>query len=250
MEVNKLKKPIIILMIIFVQIFSTHVCHAGLFGGLKKLFSSARQEMIDNGTIDENTIITALKEAISVGTDNAVKSISGLDGYLKNKAIKIVIPENLRMVADGLRKIGYNEPVDDFILSMNRAAEQAAPEAKVIFIDAIKEMTFDDAKKILNGNETAVTDYFKIKAGDKLYDAFSPIISSSVNEVGATRYYKTMTDKFALLPFMKTKNVNLDNYVTNKALEGLFYMVGEEEKKIRTDPKARVTELLKKVFSE
>jgi len=199
-----LKKPIIILMIIFVQIFSTHVCHAGLFGGLKKLFSSAKQEMIDKGTIDESTIITALKEAISVGTDNAVKSIS-LDGYLKNKAIKIVIPENLRMVADGLRKIGYSEPVDDFILSMNRAAEQAAPEAKVIFIDAIKEMTFDDAKKILNGNETAVTDYFKIKAGDKLYDAFSPIISSSVNEVGATRYYKTMTDKFALLPFMKMK---------------------------------------------
>ena len=250
METNKLKKAIIVLIIIFVQIFSTHVCHAGLLDGLKKLFSSAKQETIDKGTIDESTIITALKEAISVGTDNAVKSISELDGYLENQAIQIIIPENLKRVADGLRKIGYNKPVDDFILSMNRAAEKAAPEAKVIFINAIKEMTFEDAKNILNGNETAATDYFKAKASETLYDAFNPIISSSVNEVGATRYYKTMAGKFALLPFMKTEKLNLDNYVTNKALDGLFYMIGEEEKKIRTDPKARVTELLKKVFAK
>jgi hypothetical protein len=230
-------------LILSAQIFSAHVCHAGLFDGLKKLFSSLKQE-----SVDENTIITALKEAISVGTDNAVKSISELDGYLENQAIKIIIPENLKRVTDGLRKIGYNKPVDDFILSMNRAAEIAAPEAKSIFIDAIKEMTFDDAKKILNGNETAATEYFKTKASTKLYDAFNPIISSSVNEVGATRYYKDMVDKFSLLPFMKTDTLNLDNYVTNKALDGLFYMIGEEEKKIRTDPAARVTELLKEVF--
>ena len=137
METNKLKKAISVLIIIFVQIFSTQVCHAGLFDGLKKLFSSAKKE-----SIDEGTIITALKEAISVGTDNAIKSTSELDGYLKNQAIKIVIPEDFKKVTDGLRKIGYNKPVDDFILSMNRAAEQAAPEAKVIFINAIKEMTF------------------------------------------------------------------------------------------------------------
>jgi len=240
-----LKKAIIVLIIIFVQIFSTHICHAGLFDGLKKLFSSSKQE-----GIDENTIITALKEAISVGTDNAVKSVSELDGYLANQAIKILIPEKFNMVTEGLRKIGYNKPVDDFILSMNRAAEKAAPQAKSIFIDAIKEMTFDDAKKILNGNETAATEYFKTKASEKLYNAFNPIISSSVNEVGATRYYKELAGKFALLPFMKTETLNLDNYVTNKALDGLFHMIGEEEKKIRTDPKARVTELLEKVFKK
>jgi hypothetical protein len=245
MEANKLKNAIIVLIIIFVQIFSTHVCHAGLFDGLKKLFSSSKLERVD-----ENSIITALKEAISIGTDNAVKSVSELDGYLANQAIKILIPENFKMVTDGLRKIGYNKPVDDFILSMNRAAEKAAPEAKSIFIDAIKEMTFDDAKKILNGNETAATDYFKTKASEKLYDAFIPIISSSVNEVGATRYYKEMAGKFALLPFVKAGTLNLDDYVTNKALDGLFYMIGEEEKKIRTDPKARVTELLEKVFKK
>jgi len=240
-----LKKVIIVLMIIFVQIFSAHVCHAGLFDTFKKLFSSSKQEKID-----DNTIITALKEAISIGTDNAIKSVSELDGYLSNKAIKILIPEDFKLVADGLRKIGYDKPVDDFVLSMNRAAEKAAPEAKSIFMDAIKEMTFDDAKNILNGENTAATDYFKTKASEKLYDAFNPIISSSVNDVGATRYYKEMASKFALLPFVKTETLNLDHYVTNKALDGLFHMIGEEEKKIRTDPKARVTELLEKVFKK
>ncbi len=238
-----MKKAIIVLIIMFVQIFSAHVCQAGLLDGFKKLFSRSKHEKFD-----ERTIIAALKEAISIGTDNAVKSVSELDGYLANQAIMIVIPEDFKMVANGLRKIGYNKPVDDFILSMNRAAEKAAPKAKAIFINAIKEMTVGDAKNILNGNETAATDYFKSKTSDELYDAFKPIISSSVNEVGATRYYKTMADKFALLPFMKTEKLNLDNYVTNNALEGLFYMIGEEEKKIRTDPKARATELLKKVF--
>lgn len=240
-----MKKVVIILMILFVQIVSTHVCHAGLFDTFKKLFSSSKQERVD-----ENTIITALKEAISIGTDNAIKSVSELDGYLSNQAIKILMPENFKMISDGLRKIGYNKPVDDFILSMNRAAEKAAPEAKSIFINALKEMTFEDAKNILYGDDIAATDYFKTKASEKLYDAFKPIISSSVNEVGATRYYKDMISKFALLPFMKSETLDLDHHVTNKALDGLFYMIGEEEKKIRTDPKARVTELLKKVFEK
>lgn len=240
-----MRKAIIILVILFIQIFSVHICQAGLFGKFKKLFNSSTVE-----SIDENTIVTALKDAISIGTDNAVKSVSELDGYMANQAIKILIPEKFKMVTDGLRKIGYNKPVDDFILSMNRAAEKAAPEARSIFIDSIKEMTFDDAKKILNGNETAATDYFKIKAKKKLYSAFIPIISSSVNEVGATRYYKDLVSKFSSLPFVKAGTLNLDDYVTNKALDGLFHMIGEEEIKIRTDPKARVTELLKQVFTK
>ena len=230
-------------MIIFVQIFSVHICYAGLFDSLTKLFNTSKQQMND-----ESTVVKALKEAISIGTGNAVQSVSQLDGYLGNQAIKILMPEKFKMITDGMRKIGYNKPVDDFMLSMNRAAEKAAPEAKAIFIDAIKKMTLDDAKNILNGGNTAATDFFKAKAIGKLYDAFKPIISSSVNEVGVTRYYKDMTSKFALLPFMKSETLDLDHYVTNEALDGLFYMIGEEEKKIRTDPKARVTELLKKVF--
>ncbi len=133
---------------------------------------------------------------------------------------------------------------------MNRAAERAAPKAKSFFIDAIKEMTFEDVKKILNAGDTAATDYFKEKTNDKLYNEFKPIISSNMNEVGVTRYYKDMTSKFTSLPFVKPELLDLDHYVTNNALDGLFYMIGEEEKKIRTDPKARVTELLKRVFEK
>jgi hypothetical protein len=131
---------------------------------------------------------------------------------------------------------------------MNRAAEKAAPQAKSFFLDAVKEMSFDDAKGILNGGDTAASDYFKKKTTDQLYEVFKPIISSQMSDVGVTRYYKDMTSKLTSLPFMNLETLDLDHHVTNKALEGLFFMIGEEEKKIRSDPKARVTELLKEVF--
>ena len=133
---------------------------------------------------------------------------------------------------------------------MNRAAEKAAPEAAAIFVDAIKEMTFEDARKILNGGETSATDFFKEKTHDKIYGAFKPIISSSMDEVGATRSYKEMMGKYEAIPFVGKESFNLDHYVTNKAIDGLFYMIGQEEKKIRTDPAARVTDLLKSVFGK
>ncbi len=240
-----MKKTNIILVIIFVQIFSTQLCYAGLFDNIVKMFGSSSQEKPD-----ENTIMSALKEAISIGANNAVKSVSKNDGYFGNQAIKILMPEKIKMITDGLSKIGYQKQVDDFILSMNRAAEKAAPEATAFFINAVKEMTFDDARKILNGGDTAASDYFEGKTKDKLYNEFKPIISSSMNETGVTRYYKDMTSKFTSLPFMKTETLDLDHYVTNNALDGLFYMIGEEEKKIRKDPAARVTELLKKVFKK
>jgi RNA binding exosome subunit len=239
------KKANILLVIIVVQIFSAHLCYAGFLDNVMKMFGGSSQEKPD-----ENTITSALKEAIVIGANNAVKSVSKNDGYFGNQAIKILIPEKIKMIAEGLGKIGYQKQVDDFILSMNRAAEKAAPKAKSFFIDAIKEMTFDDARKILNGDDTAASDYFKIKTNDKLYEAFKPIISSSMNEAGVTRYYKDMTSKFTSLPFVKPELLDLDHYVTNNALDGLFYMIGEEEKKIRTDPAARVTELLKKVFEK
>jgi hypothetical protein len=131
---------------------------------------------------------------------------------------------------------------------MNRAAEKAAPQAKSIFVGAIKEMTFEDAKKILNGGDTAATDFFKAKTSANLYESFKPIVSSSMDEVGATRSYKEMMGRYTALPFTKAESVDLDHHVTNKALDGLFFMVGQEEKKIRTDPAARVTDLLKTVF--
>lgn len=198
--------------------------------------------------LDDSQVVQGLKEALTLGTGNAVNLVSPKDGYFANQAIKILVPENIRKVSDLLGKLGYQKQVDEFILSMNRAAEKAAPQAKAIFVSAIHDMTFEDAKKILNGGDTAATEFFRGKTRGKLSDAFKPIISASMNDVGATRNYKEMMGRYAALPFTKAESLDLDQYVTDKALDGLFYMVGQEEKKIRTDPAARVTDLLKTVF--
>lgn len=199
---------------------------------------------------DDSTIASGLKEALNMGTEKAVANVSQVDGFFGNHMIKILMPENIKKVANVLREIGYQKEVDDFVLSMNRAAEKAAPEAISFFVDAIKEMTFEDARGILNGGETSATEFFKRKTRDKIYEAFKPIISSSINEVGVTRSYKEMMGKYESIPFMSTESTDLDQYVTNKAMDGLFYMVGQEEKKIRTDPAARATDLLKSVFGK
>ncbi len=201
-------------------------------------------------SIDNQTVASGLKEALTIGTANAVSTVSGVDGYFANQAIKILLPDKIRQAAEMLRKIGYEKQVDDFVLSMNRAAEAAAPKAKAHFIDAIKAMTFDDARNILSGGDTAGTEFFKSKTSDKLYLEFKPIINKCMEQVDVTRSYKEMTSKFAALPFIKAGAIDLDHYVTTKALDGLFYMVGQEEQKIRTDPAARVTDLLKTVFGK
>jgi hypothetical protein len=160
------------------------------------------------------------------------------------------MPEKLRNLEKGLRAVGYGPQVDDFVLSMNRAAERAAPFAKEIFWNAIGEMTFDDARKILSGHETAATDYFKTKTTGKLTTAFKPVVDKAMNEVGVTRQYKELVGRFQAIPFVKTESFDIDHYVVTKALDGLFYVLGEEEKKIRTNPAARVTHLLKEVFGK
>jgi hypothetical protein len=216
---------------------------AGFLDQVKQLITPKSQQ-----SLDENTIIAGLKEALSQGTDYAVNSLAKLNGYYGNEDIKILMPEKIRTVADTLKKFGFQQQVEDFTLSMNRAAENAAPQAKSYFVEAIKEMTFEDAQKILRGNDTAATDYFREKMHDKLYSAFEPSVSSSMNEVGVTRAYKKMMDKYTTIPFAKAKSLDLDHYVAEKSLDGLFYMVGQEEKEIRTDPVARTTDILKKVF--
>ncbi len=158
------------------------------------------------------------------------------------------MPEDLKSAASTLASLGFQKQVDEFILSMNRAAEAAAPAALDIFAEAIKGMTFEDATNIWGGGETAATEYFQEKTSEKIFEAFQPIISASMEEVGVTQAYQQITDKYSSLPLVKEISLDLDEYVTNRALDGLFYMVGEEEKKIRTDPAARVTDLLKKVF--
>jgi len=151
------------------------------------------------------------------------------------------MPEKIQKAADVLKMAGYSKEVDDFVLSMNRAAEKAAPEATAIFVDAIKQMSFDDAGKILKGGNTAATDYFKAKTSGRLFETFKPIVSTSMNEVGVTRSYKAMTEKYSsAAPFMKMESLDLDRYVTDKALAGLFFKLGRRKKRSgRTRPPGR-----------
>lgn len=196
-------------------------------------------------------VAAGLKEALATGTGNAVQSLSKPDGYLSDAAAKILMPGKMQQAADLLKKAGYQREVDDFILSMNRAAEHAAPKAKPIFEDAVKKMSFADAQKILNGGNTAATDYFKTKTSAELTAAFKPAVAESMNQIGVTQSYKALTDRYtSMVPFGKMDSLDLDSYVTQKSLDGLFVKVGQEEAKIRTNPAARTTDLLKKVFAK
>lgn len=199
-------------------------------------------------SLSDTQIIAGLKEALQVGTGNAINLTGRLDGFFKNAAIKILLPKQLNTVGKGLRAIGQGQLVDEFVMSMNRAAEKAAPEARKIFVDAIKQMTFNDARKILFGSDTAATEYFQDKTSDKIATAFRPIISRAMDDVGATRQYKELVAQFKSIPFARMQSLDIDEYVVGKALDGLFYMVGEEEKKIRKNPAARITSILKDVF--
>ncbi len=199
---------------------------------------------------DESTQASGLKEALSIGADNAVTYVSRIDGYFRNPAIKIPVPPEIKSAADTLARMGFRKQVDEFILSMNRGAEKAAPKAVSIFGRAIGEMTIVDASKILTGGDTAATEYFKAKTSGELYNQFKPIITACLNDVGATKNFKSLMRNANSVPFLDKETVDLDHYVTNKALDGLFFMVGREEKKIRTNPAARVTDLLKTVFGK
>jgi hypothetical protein len=200
--------------------------------------------------LSDSKIASGLKEALQVGTQNTVNLTGATDGYFGNQAIKILMPERLRTLESGLRTVGYGSQVDAFILSMNRAAERAAPAAKQIFWDAIKAMTFDDARKIWSGGDTAATQYFKTKTSVALGNAFRPVVEKATNEVGVTRQYKELVGRFQAIPFAKAESFDVDQYVVSKALDGLFHVLGDEEKKIRTNPVARSTELLKEVFGK
>ena len=215
------------------------------FGKILKKITKKKDK--GNG-LSDSKIASGLKEALRVGTDNTVKRTGREDGYFGDEIIRILMPEELKKVEKGLRAIGRKKVIDDFVRSMNRAAERAAPKAKDIFWNAILEMTFSDVKKIWKGGDTAATDFFREKTSAKLTGAFRPIIRDSLDEVGATRNYEKLARRARKIPFMKVELVELDEYVVEKALFGLFHVLGEEEKKIRKDPAARVTDLLKDVF--
>jgi len=167
---------------------------------------------------------------------------------LKNEAIKILMPDRLKTVERGLRTVGYGPQLDELVVGMNRAAEQAAPAAKNIFWDAIGDMTIDDATKILNGGNTAATDYFKSKTTPKLTAAFTPVVDKSMSQVGVTQQYNELMSHAKAIPFLNTESYDLNHYVVGKGLDGLFVVVGQQEAQIRANPAARTTALLQEVF--
>ncbi len=191
-----------------------------------------------------------LREALTVSTRNAVFQTGKRDGFFRNSLIKILMPEKLRPVEKTLRAIGAGNRVDDFVLGMNRAAERAAPQAQSIFLDAIRGMSFRDVYGILRGGDTAATDYFRERTSDRLTSAFRPIVENSMDSVGATRQYKSLIGRYGALPFVNQKSLDIDGYVVNEALDGLFSVVAKEERDIRRNPAKRVTQILRDVFGE
>ena len=223
-------------------------CQAGFFDDLSREVLPSIQPQ---SALDNSTIVKGLKEALATGTERAVTEVAKPDGYFGNRLIKILLPDKIQQAANLLSKVGYQKQVDEFVLSMNRAAEKAAPKAASYFGDAIRQMTVEDARGILSGGDTAATTYFEKNTRKRLFDAFKPTVTTSMDQVGTVRAYKEMIGTYETVPLASlagTPSLDLDAYVTNKALDGLFKMVGEEEKKIRTNPAAQTTDLLRKVF--
>ena len=237
------------LLTIPVVIFVIFCIHLGYAAGLSDIVKRARDALGGSGALSNDEITAGLKEALEVGTEKAVALVSRADGYYRNPDIKIPLPESVQKVEKLLRAAGYGQKVDAFELSMNRAAERAAPEAKSIFQDAITRMSFEDAGKILNGRDNEATLYFKDKTSGQLQELFKPIVKEAMGEVGVTRNFQDLNARAESLPFGKSFSFDLDQYVTDGALKGLFKMLAEQERQIRTEPAARVTDLLQKVFA-
>jgi len=212
---------------------------------LKKADETLNQRNTSN--LSNDKIIAGLKEALQVSTGKAVALTGKPDGFLKNEAIKILLPPKLQTVGKGMRMLGMGAQVDQLEVGMNRAAEQATPYAKQIFLAAVKKMTFDDARKILTGGDTAATEYFERTSSADLTTAFTPIVQRSMARVGVVQQYNRVLQS-APGGSALAGQFDLTKYVVGKTLDGLFLMLGEEEKKIRKNPAAQTTALLKEVF--
>jgi len=197
--------------------------------------------------LSDEKIISGLKEALEVSTAKAVAQAGKHDGFMKNDAIRILLPQKLQALGKGMRMLGMGEQVDDLEIGMNRAAEHATPQAKQIFLTALRKMSFQDARRILTGNDTAATDYFRAVSSDDLTTAFTPIVHRSLERVGVVQQYDHVI-KNAPGGSAIANEFDLDKYVVEKTLDGLFYMCSAEEAKIRRNPAAQTTELLKEVF--
>lgn len=205
---------------------------------------------IPQGAVLSNADMAAgLREALDFGIDKQVTKLTQKDGFYKNQLVKILLPEELQKVDKALRQIGLSSLADSGIKALNRAAEDAVKEATPIFINAVKDITFNDAKNILLGEDNAATNYLTSKTQSALYNKFKPVINSSFSKVGADQIWTNLITKYNNLPLTNDVNPNLTDYVTTEALEGVYTMIAVEEKEIRNKVSSRTTDLLKKVFA-
>ncbi|MGI8950016.1 MAG: DUF4197 domain-containing protein [Chitinophagaceae bacterium] len=222
-----------------------------LLKGINKKDSSVRaNNQSINGSLSTDEVAGGLKEALNAGVQKGTQQLSAVNGFFANAAIKILLPPEAQKVENTLRSVGLGKQVDDAILSMNRAAEDATKSAAPIFLNAIKQMTIQDAWAILRDGDTSATHYLRAKTTVSLTSAFSPVIQQSLQKVNATKYWNTLFTTYNQMPFVQKVNPDLTAYVTGKALDGIFYEIGLQEKDIRKNPVARTTDLLKKVFGQ
>ncbi len=200
------------------------------------------------GNLTNDKIIKGLKEALTIGTKISAENASKMDGFYKNPLIKIPFPKEAEQMEKSLKSIGMSKEVDNFVKTLNRAAEDASKKAAPVFIDAITKMSITDGLRILKGGNTAATEFLKSGTTSKLKSEFMPIVRTSLQKVEITKHWKPLVKNYNKIPFVKKMNPDLNDYVTTKAIEGLFKLIAEQELKIRKDPQARITDLLKEVF--
>jgi len=207
-------------------------------------------KVTENGAnpLTNSEVISGLKEALTVGTNNSTSLTSKLDGFYKNPDIFIPFPKEVTKVKEKIEAIGMKSQVDNFVMTLNRAAESASKEAAPIFINAITSMSISDGFAILRGENNAATNYLRKTTSNQLRAKFSPVVKNSIDKVHVTKYWNPIINTYNKIPFIDKQNANLDEYVTTKAMDGLFLMIEKEEKDIRANPIARVSDLLKRVF--
>lgn len=221
---------------------------------LLSFFSCSELQQIANqypqlGNLENPNIAAGLKEALNNGVSKQVSKLTATDGFYKNQAVKILLPQELQKVDKTLREIGLGSLADEGLKVLNRAAENAVKEATPIFVDAVKNMSFYDAKNILMGNDSAATTYLQNSTSTALYGKFSPVVQSSLSKVGADKVWESIITKYNTLPLVTKVNPDINDYVTNKAMEGVFKMIAVEEKNIRVNLSSRTSDLLKNVFA-
>ena len=219
----------------------------GLNGLLKKASNLVNES---SSGLSSQDIANGLKEALTIGAEKGCVNLSKSDGFFKNAALKILMPPEAQKIESTIRGLGMNQLADDFILSMNRAAEDACNTAAPIFVKAIKEMSITDGINILKGNETAATTYLKSKTEMDLKASFSPIIKTSLDKVDATKYWEKIINTYNAIPLTKKMNPDLTAYVTDKSMNGIYSEIASQEKEIRANPMARTSALLKSVFEK